>query len=66
MRLIDADAKTNEIYVSQFVIDQMQKIPTIDPIHTAGGCYCRECCFKDAFDRGNLFRGKRIDNGECQ
>lgn len=19
--------------------------PTVDPVHAAGGCYCRECCF---------------------
>jgi len=24
--------------------------PTIDPIHAAGGCYCRECRYYDEFD----------------
>lgn len=23
----------------------VNKAPTIDPVHAAGGCYCRECCF---------------------
>ena len=22
---------------------QLNRLPTIDPIHAAGGCYCREC-----------------------
>lgn len=48
MRLIDADDKSNELYVSKFVADQMKKIHSIDPIRTAGGCYCRMCRHKDS------------------
>ena len=25
------------------VLTKLSKQPTIDPVHAAGGCYCREC-----------------------
>lgn len=28
--------------------EAIKSAPTIDPIHAAGGCYCRECKYKDA------------------
>ena len=45
MRLIDADTCWNRIlngccYTTEAAI---MGTPTIDPIHTADGCYCREC-----------------------
>ena len=36
MRLVDADGKS--------VLDEL---PTIDPVHAAGGCYCRECIYAE-------------------
>ena len=29
--------------VADLIQDCIDNTPTIDPIHTAGGCYCREC-----------------------
>ena len=56
MRPIDADAlmslydmevvkKMSNSYVRGFfdVIGDIEDAPTIDPVHAAGGCYCREC-----------------------
>ena len=31
--------------VADMIEDCIENTPTIDPIHAAGGCYCRECCF---------------------
>ena len=57
MRLIDADIKVSD-YIETWqcecsendtqtvmAVEDLQYLPTIDPIHAAGGCYCRECCF---------------------
>ena len=62
MRLIDADIKVSD-YIETWqceysendtqtvmAVEDLQYLPTIDPIHAAGGCYCGECCFKDTFD----------------
>lgn len=55
MRLIDADAlgigeSNPEVMIDRAraegwneVINLIESAPTIDPIHAAGGCYCREC-----------------------
>ncbi len=32
MRLIDAESKQNRIYVSDYVAEQMKKIPTVDAV----------------------------------
>lgn len=45
MRLIDADACWDRIlngccYTTEAAI---MGTPTIDPVHAAGGCYCKEC-----------------------
>lgn len=48
------------------------EFPTIDPVHAAGGCYCRECRHKDtnvcpAFDgpmRRTSLRIKHCSEGE--
>lgn len=55
MRLIDADIKVSD-YIETWqcecsendtqtvmAVEDLQYLPTIDPIHAAGGCYCREC-----------------------
>lgn len=47
MRLIDADyAKTlwsNDSNISITMRQIFDALPTIDAVHAAGGCYCREC-----------------------
>lgn len=45
-RLIDADVLDARLKCTyryfQFAGD-IAEAPTVDPIHAAGGCYCREC-----------------------
>lgn len=54
MRPIDADALPKVRFIAQNGVDcgimdvpyaEIDSAPTIDPIHAAGGSYCRECCF---------------------
>lgn len=46
MRLIDADALREEWSEgSEHIKRAIDEQPTIDPVHAAGGCYCRECRF---------------------
>ena len=76
MRLIDADAldfefdrrcfsEEDENYVSGVdeAIGVVENAPTVDPVHAAGGCYCRECryCGVPVFTEGVLLcrRGNR-------
>ena len=49
MRLIDADACWDRIlngccYTTEAAI---MGTPTIDPVHAAGACYCKECKYHD-------------------
>lgn len=48
MRLVDADEmkKTSQGIVWQEWIDTR---PTIDPVHAAGGCYCKECIHHEEY-----------------
>ena len=82
MRLIDADAVLNferfdlevtgEEHTANDILMMIQTAPTIDPVHAAGGCYCRECRHKDtnvcpAFDgpmRRTSLRIKHCSEGE--
>lgn len=48
MELIEREAaiakvEHDEYYHSNEVRAMLEDLPTIDPIHAAGGCYCREC-----------------------
>lgn len=52
MRLIDADElvaglqdgfKHGGFYSNNGIITAVNASPTIDPIHAAGGCYCKDC-----------------------
>lgn len=54
MRLIDADwsleivrdqgrAHPNAYHLTNYASLILMEAPTIDPVHAAGGCYCREC-----------------------
>lgn len=53
MRLIDADnllkdpVFTNDDVLPEAIIYRMaaEAEPEVDPVHAAGGCYCRECEF---------------------
>ena len=31
--------------VADMIEDCIENTPTIDPVHAAGGCYCRECVY---------------------
>ena len=60
MRLIDAD-KIPYLHVDGFGVTSyahrtdIEKMPTIDPIKAAGGCYCRQCRFaKPSTHKGYL------------
>lgn len=35
MRLVDATGKS-----------ALDELPTVDPVKAAGGCYCKDCCFR--------------------
>lgn len=58
MRMVDADALPYYINYAvggshrvayHFAIDD---IPTVDPVHAAGGCYCRECKYYETTEVG--------------
>lgn len=38
--------------VADMIDDCIDKTPTIDPVHTAGGCYCRECIYHESTEGG--------------
>lgn len=59
MRLIDADTlreywlnggSNENIYNTNDFLYEMDAAETIDPVHAAGGCYCKECKHFDAND----------------
>lgn len=41
MRLVDADLAP--VYLNEKACEQIKSMPTIDPVHAAGACYCGEC-----------------------
>ena len=46
MRLIDADTYWNRILNGCCTAEAtVMNTPTIDPVHAAGGCYCKECVY---------------------
>ena len=46
MKMIDPKAKSNLLYVSPEVFDQMQKIPTVDAVPVVRCCDCKHMrCF---------------------
>ena len=62
MRLIDADALIERIEYSSYDYERVRidtvagclltdsVSPTIDPIHAAGGCYCKECLHSESIE----------------
>lgn len=66
MRLIDADAinfRLDKYATPYLTVRDIESAPTVDPVHAAGGCYCRECryCGVPVFTEGVLLcrRGNR-------
>lgn len=72
MRLIDTDelkkqlkklpimSNWGEAFIPQIIDEQ----PIIDPVHVAGGCYCRECRFWEEQDWGGADKlGDPIQQG---
>ena len=59
-RLIDADVADKWMQQNNSFIDSaiLKAIPTIDPVHAAGGCYCRECMYAEHLFNG---AGKRYE-----
>lgn len=61
-RPIDADALMEKAWWASAydVVDKDDIIdaPTIDPVHAAGGCYCRECTYAEHLLNGS---GKRYE-----
>ena len=56
MRLVDAG--TAQIYLNKAACERINWMPTIDPVHAAGGCYCRECTYAEHLING---AGKRYE-----
>lgn len=57
MRLIDADVLTEEFWKPEYrtqtrrdFISVINKFPTIDPVHFAGGTYCKECIYYKPYE----------------
>lgn len=55
-----------------FAIETLENAPTIDPVHAAGGCYCRECeyyvtqkCPACSFDPDGYCTGGPDSNQFC-
>lgn len=41
MRLVNADVA--KVFLNIEACEQIKRMPTVDPVHAVGGCYCREC-----------------------
>ena len=51
MRLIDADACWDKILNGCCTTEAaVINAPTIDPVHAAGGCYCKECIYYKPYE----------------
>ena len=64
MRLVDAD-KARECFGGDGMTGAVMKrmfdeLPTVDPVHAAGGCYCLECKYKDECIRRIEFIGRNF------
>ena len=45
--------------------DEIVKLPAIDPIHAAGGCYCRECVNYYEYDDWDRCHQETYTAHEC-
>lgn len=58
MRLIDADVLMEKEYsrlregevLHRIPPSHVDAAPIIDPVHTAGGCYCKECIYYKSYE----------------
>lgn len=81
-RLIDADAAKirfanyredcineddiNAADVFADVVSELDEFPTIDPVHAAGACYCRECKhWQEHYDYCKEFAEERNQGDFC-
>ena len=81
-RLIDADAAKirfanyredcineddiNAADVFADVVSEFDEFPTIDPVHAAGACYCRECKhWQEPYDYCKEFAAERNQGDFC-
>lgn len=69
MRLGDLDAlrehwlengKNKYFYDANSFLESIDEQPTVDPVHAAGACYCRECkwiekCMHHKEEEGGIF-----------
>lgn len=78
MRLVDADALMEKEYsrlregevLYRIPPSHVDAAPAIDPIHAAGGCYCRECMYAEhllngAGKRYELCKYEDVDGVRC-
>ncbi len=47
------------------ISDMVDDEPTVDPVHAAGGCYCRECILHGDCLTEDTFHIARIENPFC-
>lgn len=62
--------RTEELLMGlEIAIADLGDMPTIDPIHAAGCCYCKECAYCDSTYNQGVFCGVckiRKDSWGCQ
>ena len=61
MALIDRDIAEDYFGCSDWEIlakETLREVPLVDPVHSAGGCYCRECTYAEHLING---AGKRYE-----
>ena len=59
--LIDRDIAEDYFGCSDWEIlakETLREVPLVDPVHAAGGCYCRECMYAEHLLNG---AGKRYE-----
>ena len=65
MRLIDADTCWNRILNGCCTTEAaVMNTPTIDPVHAANSCYCKECQYYEPF-RDYTDCSKTLSYGYC-
>lgn len=53
MRMVDADVAP--LYLNKEACEQIKLMRTVDPVHAAGGCYCRECKYLNVINDPKLY-----------
>lgn len=60
------EADTQCGYVQVVDVGDIEDAPTIDPVHAAGACYCRECKhWKEHYDYCKEFAAERNQGDFC-